>query len=310
MSWLESIGWYPVVTGTLVDPKLSVVVPYAATAPITAPPSAALAAKLAELGSTLQGAYFAHNYDVDSATWNDASAAAKPVAAQLTTPSAQVSVVTTSGRAGYAYLVGDAGAAFVFPQRLPSKYTLVYLARYDPTSPQTRRIFQSANWYSGFDDSKTGVAFHGARVTSQSAALNIGDWMLASDSMNRFRVNGVDVTAQPVAGSAWPAPLSINGSDPTLNSAWNVACVLLFDTELSDAAVKEVEASIRGAYAVTLNAPLIVQGPVAGAPSPSPSTSARAGPSGANDQAATDVWQSGLSPAYLPEATAPSFFYV
>jgi hypothetical protein len=126
---------------------------------------------------------------------------------------------------------------------LPSaQYTLFYVARYN--GPTRGRIFQGVgtNWFSGFWDSKAGIAYHGScLLISSSADLHGSDWVVGSDRSDSFRSNGVDRSVQNSCLQF--DRLAINaGANSGQSSDFAIQSILVYNVKLSDADVQRVEA--------------------------------------------------------------------
>lgn len=140
-----------------------------------------------------------------------------------------------------------------------TNYTLCHVARYAGTN--RNRIFAgtSGNWLSGFWNGATGVAYHEGWITT-STGTNDTNWKVQCDtggSSSLLRSNGVLKSSVSTNSTALPANISINlqgsRSAPTAAdlSDWAVAEVVIYDSVLSDAKIKELEAQLNLKYGVT-----------------------------------------------------------
>ena len=96
------------------------------------------------------------------------------------------------------YIYGGIGDGIRFPVGiLPSTYTLFHVARYNGSIKG--RIFDgtAGNWLSGFhgnNGNKTGVAYHGYWLTTNSATnFPLDEILISADQRNLYRGNGIDL---------------------------------------------------------------------------------------------------------------------
>jgi uncharacterized repeat protein (TIGR02543 family) len=140
-----------------------------------------------------------------------------------------------------------------------TNYTLCHVARYAGTN--RNRIFAgtAGNWLSGFWNGATGVAYHEGWITT-STGTNDTNWKVQCDtggSSSLLRTNGVLKSSVSTNSTGLPANISINlqgsRSAPTVSelSDWAVAEVVIYDSVLSDAKIKELEAQLNLKYGVT-----------------------------------------------------------
>ena len=140
-----------------------------------------------------------------------------------------------------------------------TNYTLCHVARYAGTN--RNRIFAgtAGNWLSGFWNGATGVAYHEGWITA-STGTNDTNWKVQCDtggSSSLLRTNGVLKSSVSTNSTGLPANISINlqgsRSVPTASelSDWAVAEVVIYDSVLSDAKIKELEAQLNLKYGVT-----------------------------------------------------------
>ena len=136
---------------------------------------------------------------------------------------------------------------------------MCHVARYAGTN--RNRIFAgtAGNWLSGFWNGATGVAYHEGWITA-STGTNDTNWKVQCDtggSSSLLRTNGVLKSSVSTNSTGLPANISINlqgsRSVPTASelSDWAVAEVVIYDSVLSDAKIKELEAQLNLKYGVT-----------------------------------------------------------
>ena len=98
-------------------------------------------------------------------------------------------------RKTFDYIYGGTGDGIRFPVGiLPSTYTLFHVARYNGS--RKGRIFDgtAGNWLSGFHSNKTGVAFHGYWLTTNSATnFPLDEILISADQRDLYRGNGIDL---------------------------------------------------------------------------------------------------------------------
>ena len=146
------------------------------------------------------------------------------------------------------YIYGDINTSVSFPAILPSQpeeYTLIHLAKYNGSNK--KRILQGNfnNWFSGFDNNKSGVAFHGGSkwITEEKDFFSDG-WVLSVDQPGVYRANKINLATSEFYGfnERQSALLSINdGFQSNQKSDWAVALVLVFRRKLLDDEINKVE---------------------------------------------------------------------
>jgi uncharacterized repeat protein (TIGR02543 family) len=140
-----------------------------------------------------------------------------------------------------------------------TNYTLCHVARYAGTNRNRLFAGTAGNWLSGFWSGATGVAYHEGWITA-STGTNDTKWKVQCDtggSSSLLRTNGTLKSSVSTNSTGLPANISINlqGSRSAPNTAelsdWAVAEVVIYDSVLSDAKIKELEAQLNLKYGVT-----------------------------------------------------------
>jgi hypothetical protein len=155
----------------------------------------------------------------------------------------------------FPYLYGSTDAGLQFPATMmttTSNYTLFHVARYykpGDAVPTRKRIFDgvTSDWLSGFNSSKSGVAFHNSWLTPQTD-IHGDTWVLSTDQKNMYRSNGTDRTVPGFTGGS-SRQLSINhGYHTGERSDWACAEVIVYDRELTSVEYEAVEAYLNAKY--------------------------------------------------------------
>ena len=97
---------------------------------------------------------------------------------------------------------------------------------------------QVAIGFSGFWNSKSGVAYHANWMTPQ-ADVHGADWAISSDQTQLYRSNGVQRSTNTNGVSGSMCTLGVNLFDP---SDFAITDVLLYNRELTLLEIQEVEA--------------------------------------------------------------------
>ena len=158
----------------------------------------------------------------------------------------------------FPFLYGSTDAGFKFPTTMLNSnenYTLFHVARYYKPGgevPVRKRIFDDVKstfsyWWSGFDNGKSGVAFHNKWLT-EITDLHGDNWVLSTDQKNMYRSNGIDRTESGISGGL-SAQIGINYSNQSVSySDWACAEVIIYDRELTSAEYEAVEAYLNAKY--------------------------------------------------------------
>ena len=157
-----------------------------------------------------------------------------------------VAVIKSGLNGTRAYLIGTSATTVTFPSTiLPSTYSLMHVARYEPTGSTFGNILagatSNAGFLSGFWNGLTGCAYHNGTVAMTTgtalvdwAVTNGGsnygkNWLLSLDTNTTYRANGVTVGTTG-AGAPSFARLSINSYQP---SDFDIGCIAVYNTAIS-----------------------------------------------------------------------------
>jgi len=202
----------------------------------------------------LYARYQATNYNATTNIWTDSGDNA------YTLPSSQItntglSLVSGTGNGAsksFNVLQGTTSSFIRFTTAQIPQYTLFHVARY--TGGSNGRIFTGSsatgdNWLSGFWSGSSGVAYYGGWVTPSSNGAFGNNWLISTSSNNNiYRGNGVSY-ANGTGGTSYLPPLTINNNEP---STFQVADVLIYNSYLSLADIKIVEAFLADLYGITI----------------------------------------------------------
>jgi len=149
------------------------------------------------------------------------------------------------------YIYGDINSNILFPcEILPPEYTLLHICRYNGTNNGSILYgfdSEKSSWYSGFYKNKSGVAYHGGNVTQNNLSIFNNKWVFSTDTNTSYRANGRDYTNNNTFNSY--AQLAINNNlDSTNNSDWAVACIIVFNKNLSSSEINSMEFWLTNKY--------------------------------------------------------------
>jgi uncharacterized repeat protein (TIGR02543 family) len=198
----------------------------------------------------------AEDYDATKKIWIDSSGNGRNTSLVRGTPS----VITTSSGNGnsktFKVLSGGTadGIKFANPTFTGSAYTLITVARYSGVTKQ--RIFDGDgdNYLHGFFNGASGVAHHNGWVTG-SSDVHGNNWVLGTSFASNYRSNGV---SRGTSGGTTPlGPLSINYGTyfASQSSNFEVAEVLIFNSQLTAAQIAQVEDYLSVTYGITIASP-------------------------------------------------------
>jgi len=151
------------------------------------------------------------------------------------------------------------GGKVIFPQgatfgSTTGDYTMFYVGKYDEKDHGigdrvgwAGRIFNSDNdqWLSGWHGGKVGVAWHYGWYTvgdeGQAYQGGKNDYILGTDAVNTFRLNGIDITTKENT-TLMPAnsKITINGGSLEFSS-WKMKEILFYSRKLTTTEMKKVE---------------------------------------------------------------------
>ncbi len=101
--------------------------------------------------------------------------------------------------------------------------------------------------------SEAGVAHHGEWITEMDRKRHGHNWVISMDQKNDYRSNGRSRTVRSCTMEelCTPKPISINWSRWVNQfSFWMVAEALVYDTELSEEQIRNVEQWINAKYGI------------------------------------------------------------
>jgi hypothetical protein len=202
----------------------------------------------------LYARYQATNYNTTTNTWTDSGNNAYTLPSSQITNTGLSLVSGTGNGASKAFntLQGTTSSRVQFTTAQIPQYTLFHVTRY--TGGSNNRIFTgssatSDNWISGFWSGSSGVAHYNSWVTPSSNGAFGNNWLISTSSNNNiYRGNGVSYANATGAWNYLP-PLTINGWEA---STFQVADVLIYNSYLSLADIKIVEAFLADLYGITI----------------------------------------------------------
>ena len=200
-------------------------------------------------------------YDADSfsgTTWFDRSGNGR----NATVARGTVSRVSTTGNGAsrtFNTLQGGTGDGIQFPADvLPSTFTLFHITRYRGIT--NLRIFDgfSQNWLNGFWSGLSGIAHHNGWLTQTTNSHHYNNWMISSSQTGLYRANMVQRSFS--IGGDISDRLTINAGNYTSRvgaagnetSAWECAEVIVYNRNLSEAEIIQVETYLDRRYGLGL----------------------------------------------------------
>jgi hypothetical protein len=198
--------------------------------------------------------YQATKYNTTTNTWTDSGNNA------YTLPSSQItntglSLVSGTGNGAsksFNVLQGTNSSRIQFTTAQIPQYTLFHVTRY--TGGSNNRVVASStnNWLSGFHGNTSGVAHYDNWITQTSTNVFGNNWLISTSSNNNiYRGNGVSYATGTGATSYLPA-FGINVDPYNQQSTFQVADVLIYNSYLSLADIKIVEAFLADLYGITI----------------------------------------------------------
>lgn len=147
-------------------------------------------------------------------------------------------------------LSGTTTDGITFPSTiLPATYTLFHVAKYNGASKG--RIFNSTsnppNWLSGFHSSKAGVAYHNYWLTDQ-VDIHGTNWVISTDQKTLYRSNFVARNNANTGTPNYPQLTINSGPFSGERSDWAVACVIVYNRELTSDEILQVESFLSMKY--------------------------------------------------------------
>jgi hypothetical protein len=197
------------------------------------------------IGARLIGEFYAENYKIINGkpVW-------KNTAATVHVTDIIGNIKISNDLNGKAYIIGGTGESMVFPEIfLNNSYTMIYVAKYN--GPNKGRIFDGltrpntpfTNWLTGFWWGNVAKAHHNYWITDPYQDIYPRDnWLIGTDMKKMFRGNGVHIEAPFPDEPMYSPILTVNrGEWPGEKSEWAIACILIYDGELSVTDCKQIE---------------------------------------------------------------------
>ena len=139
------------------------------------------------------------------------------------------------------YLYGDVNTSMLFPcEVLPDNYTIFHICKYNGNNQGAILSGYDNNWISGFYQAKSGIAYHGGLNTQKDLSLFDNRWVFSTDLNTKYRANLNDYTTSNAYNKSCQLAINMN-DDIKNNSDWAIACVIVFDKNLSDSDINIIE---------------------------------------------------------------------
>ena len=147
---------------------------------------------------------------------------------------------------------------------LPANYTMFHIARYVTGGTNGRVITTSTgNWISGHYNGANGCAHHNYWLSSGSCnTVNLYGWQLATDQLQYFRNNGLDVTLERsdnnggtnyINAQSISNTIGINNDGNAQYSTWEFADMLVFNRILTSGEIRAMETWLARINGLKLN---------------------------------------------------------
>ena len=214
------------------------------------------------VSGTLVARFVPTDFNGLAKTWYDSSGNGRNLSTyQGSAYTSLVSSGTVANAVSDQYAVtGITSDGLTMPSTVSSTYTVFSVARYTSTTSSLRnRIIANnyytdtaVNWLQGFYGASggvTGVAYHGAWITQNSADLNgtipnVG-WVVSASQQNLHRSQGVDRTTGN--GNSSSPLIGINLRSGELSN-WQVQELIIYSTQLSLSDIQKVEQYLINQY--------------------------------------------------------------
>lgn len=140
---------------------------------------------------------------------------------------------------------------------LPTNYTMFHIARYRTTGSKGRLITtNTGNWLSGHYNGNAGLTHHNYWLTPEATNVpsNVG-WVLSSDQQKLYRADGLDVSVGTVSwqnAQSTSTGFGVNNSNYAQKSDFDVADILIFNRQLSNGEIRQMELYLSRVYGLTL----------------------------------------------------------
>ena len=196
----------------------------------------------------------ASDFNTSTTVWVDSSGFDRNIPDTATTGTGVISQVTTTPNtngttAAFTAVAGGTLTKINFGNPQLTKYTFCHVSRYSGAAKQ--RIFTdvgSANWLSGYHGGYAGTSYH-VNNGLAGGTLNDENWRVMCDYGAYYRNNGA--TGINTGGATYfPANIGVNmfAGQP---SDWEIADVLIFNSELTVTQIQTLEAYLKGLYGLT-----------------------------------------------------------
>lgn len=150
------------------------------------------------------------------------------------------------------YITGKTDSKILFPyQILPNKYTVFNVSKYLDNTINTGRILSGygSNWYSGFNNGLSGVSGRNKPITQNTYSAFDNNWVFSTDTNNSYRANSTEYTINVFEDQTEHIQLSVNlNEDVKNNSDFVIACVIVFNRNLSNNEIIQVEKWLQNTY--------------------------------------------------------------
>jgi hypothetical protein len=165
------------------------------------------------------------------------------------------------------YVYGSTSDGVRFPRAVmddKKNYTLFYVGRYNLNSNHYR-IFDGINnnWLSGFHGGHTGVAHHNDWMTRGNNKIYApGGWLMGTDTIGKFRANGVNMVTNPIPNTNVTNQITINWGqlcckeEGSETSNWAMKEVIFYDRILTTTEMEQVEKYMSAAHGIPIGAGL------------------------------------------------------
>ena len=199
--------------------------------------------------------YQASDYNATTKVWADSSGNGYNTTGYRGAPILTTSTSGTGSLLTFPVVQGGTGDGLTFPSNvLPLNYTFISVAR---TAGTYGRVFSgnnsSVNWLSGFYGSGSGApTFHGVWINPGQGSENplATNWVVGTDQKDLYRSNGIQRSY--TTGSTTNPQLFINdGWNTAERASWQVAEVIIYNSQLSAANIALVENYLMQKYGVS-----------------------------------------------------------
>eukprot|EP00741_Cyanophora_paradoxa_P009513 tig00001497_g9213.t1 len=204
--------------------------------------------------SSIAGWYDGASWDTVHQQWSDLSGNGRHA-----TVKRNGAISTAADASGVLFLQGDESAGVQIPESVMNTSTTAYTLVHACLARSAKgRIIDGVTrvWLSGHWDQFYGVAYHvNGWITPDNGNANgasrLNTWLLSVDRLRSYRANGIERTTAPEKAATTADRISVNYGKSGESSSWQCSFVLVYDRELSNAEVANVEvwARLRYGYA-------------------------------------------------------------